>query len=1048
MKTKVTMIIAVILLFNTNLSTLCECAIMPKVEKQWCQTTKGSPMLNENNDTKKYNVNSDGVMLVNEIMNIKVVVTGKTTIGSTPYYIRAAYNKKKDIIITHYINGNGLVSFYAAYIGNREESDDEIIKNGLVSKHSDSTGPLRAYTQYWHLFAQHGYPVPYFENSIGMTSDDIGAEWIDQLERHYKIGKVTDSYIWLLPVIYQDANGHYIRDWYSTITCPTITMLSYVEGGGSNVSTQNIVVSSISQEQLRPIMEVRNRSLLIDGNEITEPGTYYCNEFQVDETEIGYDPATISDWFGGRNGKPDLTGAEPHAEFTCSYRYKGAQCSVYTKLHLLKEAKFNYGGTQQQFFFDKGDYKAMFMIPKAASRNGIELDKPFNSSNSESTSYGINRTASHLKDIDDPVDRQIGMLYNPKSGDYLVGMAAGLSLVNGETVREKRNQNCLKNSNLLSFSPSNINKFYINAINPSPFSDNQGYYPPDYCKEINYYVCYFDPAENIGQVYWYMDGDRYIIYAHCQNKQEELAINVPKCMDGLKLSIVEKTDNTELLSETITDGNFYVKYNTDDANYIVLQAIRTTPEKYVLCYMVDGEIYKWFKVEKGATITPEAAPTMEGYTFSGWSNMPETMPAKDVTVTGTFTVNKYKLIYKVDGEEYKTSEVEYGTAIIAEAEPTKEGYTFSGWSEIPKTMPAKDVTVTGTFTVNKYKLIYKVDGEEYKTSEVEYGTTITAEAEPTKEGYTFSGWSEIPETMPAHDVTVIGTFTVNKYKLTYKVDGVEYKSSEVEYGTAISAEEEPTKEGYTFSGWSEIPETMPAHDVMITGTFTVNKYKLTYMVDGEEYKTLEVEYGTAIIAEDEPTKEGYTFSGWSEIPETMPAHDVMITGTFTVNKYKLTYMVDGEEYKTLEVEYGTAIIAEDEPTKEGYTFSGWSEIPETMPAKDVVITGSFAINSYTITYKIDGEVFKTESVEYGSAITPPEAPVREGYMFEWTDVPETMPAKDITIEGSYTSGIGTVTMEETDVKWYTIDGKQKETPQKGLNIMKKSNGKTKKVLVK
>ena len=69
------------------------------------------------------------------------------------------------------------------------------------------------------------------------------------------------------------------------------------------------------------------------------------------------------------------------------------------------------------------------------------------------------------------------------------------------------------------------------------------------------------------------------------------------------------------------------------------------------------------------------------------------------------------MTYTVDGEEYKTYEVEYGATITPEAAPTKEGYTFSGWSEVPKTMPAKDVTVTGTFTVNKYKLTYMVDGE-------------------------------------------------------------------------------------------------------------------------------------------------------------------------------------------------------------------------------------------------------------------------------------------------------------------------------------------------
>ena len=128
----------------------------------------------------------------------------------------------------------------------------------------------------------------------------------------------------------------------------------------------------------------------------------------------------------------------------------------------------------------------------------------------------------------------------------------------------------------------------------------------------------------------------------------------------------------------------------------------------------------------------------------------------NVKVTKFFT-----LIYQVDGVDYKSFDVEYETTITPEPAPIREGYTFSGWSEIPATMPAHDVTVTGTFSINKYKLTYTVDGEVYKTYEMEYGATITPEAEPTKEGYTFSGWSEIPATMPAHDVTVTGTFTLD-----------------------------------------------------------------------------------------------------------------------------------------------------------------------------------------------------------------------------------------------------------------------------------------------
>ena len=160
-------------------------------------------------------------------------------------------------------------------------------------------------------------------------------------------------------------------------------------------------------------------------------------------------------------------------------------------------------------------------------------------------------------------------------------------------------------------------------------------------------------------------------------------------------------------------------------------------------------------------------------------------------------IPKHKLIYIVDDDIYKTFDIEEGESITPEPAPTKEGYTFSGWSEIPATMPAHDVTVTGTFTINKYKLIYKVDGEIYKSYDVEFGASINPEPAPTKEGYNFSGWSEIPATMPAHDVTVTGTFTI--------VDPVTItaKSYSRKYGEA-NPTFEYTSEGATLTGTPEI----------------------------------------------------------------------------------------------------------------------------------------------------------------------------------------------------------------------------------------------------
>ena len=128
----------------------------------------------------------------------------------------------------------------------------------------------------------------------------------------------------------------------------------------------------------------------------------------------------------------------------------------------------------------------------------------------------------------------------------------------------------------------------------------------------------------------------------------------------------------------------------------------------------------------------------------------------------------YALTYVVDGEVYATDSIEYGAAIMPIAEPVKEGYTFSGWSEVPETMPASDVTISGTYTVNIYKVYYYVGDELVHTAEVAYGETIPEYVyEPTTEGDEFLGWiGDTYETMPAHDVTYTANIESDVLQLT------------------------------------------------------------------------------------------------------------------------------------------------------------------------------------------------------------------------------------------------------------------------------------------
>ena len=135
-----------------------------------------------------------------------------------------------------------------------------------------------------------------------------------------------------------------------------------------------------------------------------------------------------------------------------------------------------------------------------------------------------------------------------------------------------------------------------------------------------------------------------------------------------------------------------------------------------------------------------------------------------------------------------------------------------------------------------------------------------------------------------------------------------------------------------YSPWKDFGKVLPYNTTIY------------YIVDGEIYMQYMIEADTPITPEPIPTKEGYTFSGWSAIPETMPADDVIVTGTFSINKYTLTYLLNGEVYLTETVVYGTPLEPEPALRREGYTFTGWSTIPETMPASDVIIKGAFYIN--------------------------------------------------------------------------------------------------------
>ena len=361
----------------------------------------------------------------------------------------------------------------------------------------------------------------------------------------------------------------------------------------------------------------------------------------------------------------------------------------------------------------------------------------------------------------------------------------------------------------------------------------------------------------------------------------------------------------------------------------------------------------------GATLPTDVTRT--GYTFKGWYYN-ENLTGSPVTAIGDtetgnkeywakWEINQYTVTVKPEnGEADITITQDYGTPITAPANPTRKGYTFKGWDkEIPETMPAENITVKAQWEINRYTITFDTaGGSEIAPITQDYGTNITAPANPTRKGYTFKGWDkEIPETMPAENITVKAQWEINQYTIAFDTNGgSEIATITQDYGTEITAPADPTRKGYTFKGWDkEIPETMPAENITVKAQWEINQYTIAFDTNGgSEIAPITQDYGTEITAPDNPTREGYTFIGWDrDIPEIMSAENITVTAQWEINRYTITFdTAGGSDIAPITQDYGTNITAPADPTREGYTFIGWDKaIPTTMPAENITVTAQW-----------------------------------------------------------------------------------------------------------
>ena len=461
-----------------------------------------------------------------------------------------------------------------------------------------------------------------------------------------------------------------------------------------------------------------------------------------------------------------------------------------------------------------------------------------------------------------------------------------------------------------------------------------------------------------------------------------------------------------------SNGKFYVPGDSVPAEVTKLTAQWTAPTYAVTLNTNGGTINNGNVTEYiygvGATLPTADDMTYTGHTFKGWYDN-EGLTGDPVTAIGgtemgnkeywaKWEINQYTITFDTaGGSAIAPITQDYGTAITAPADPTREGYTFAGWdTAIPATMPAHNMTITAQWTVNQYTITYDLDGGTAEGNPDTY--TVETDAftlkNPTRPGYTFTGWSgtgltgedNLTVTIPKGSTgnrSYTAHWSLNTYSITYDLNGGTASGNPTSYTveSATITLNQPTKTGYTFTGWSgtdltgedNLTVTIPAGstgDRSYTAHWSLNTYSITYDLNGgtvsgnPDFYTVE----SAAITLNPPTRTGYTFIGWSgtdlsgsdNLTVTIPAGSIgnrSYIAHWSLNTYSITYDLDGgtalgnPDFYTVE----SSAITLNEPTKAGYVFTGWSgtdlvgedNLTVTIPA------GSIGDRRYTAHWEFD-----------------------------------------------------------------------------------------------
>jgi hypothetical protein len=349
-----------------------------------------------------------------------------------------------------------------------------------------------------------------------------------------------------------------------------------------------------------------------------------------------------------------------------------------------------------------------------------------------------------------------------------------------------------------------------------------------------------------------------------------------------------------------------------------------------------------------------------------------------VYVSGTLTVNKAALTVAAKNETVTFNDappvysVNYSGFVADDDEndllgslafdcPYAAGSAVGTYRIMPDGLTSGNYEITfmpGTLTVDELILTVTFedyDGTKLDTQQVAYGNAATAPSAPVREGYNFTGWDKAFDVVTGN-MTVTAQYAIKTYSVTfYEQDGVTPIGTPqtVNWGSAAVFETAPVVTGYAFDQWvltgNDDTETDSLtnvkEDIKAVASYIKNGYTVTFVdYQGQVIGTDGVLYGESATAPIAPEREGYTFTGW-DITFDNVTGNMTVTAQYAINTYTVRFVdFDGEELNVQTVNWNTSATAPANPTRTGYTFTGWDTAFNAVTG-DLTVTAQYRRNA-------------------------------------------------------------------------------------------------------